>query len=134
MTFSNLRSHPLYDLLDSRHKMFIDMYLSSKGSMTKAIKHAFPNVKNVAAYSLKLQKNDTIAALLDFIDNDDKPNVEELRRILWRTIKASTGESVIIKGAELLAKLLDSPSDEDRQKQKIQEGKRIDGLRSTSKN
>lgn len=116
-------------MLNPRQKKFVDMYLSTRGDIVKAIQLAFPEIKRVDIHSRKLQKNDTISALLAFIDGEEKPTVKSMVDLLWKTIRNSNNDYVRLKGAELIAEL-EGYKKEDSEEQKrlrtIQDMERID--------
>lgn len=129
MRFAELRSHPMYELLSSKEREFVEMYLSYHGDMEKAIRAVFPRVIRIPFKSLELQRNPSIAAILAFIDAGGKISREELLISLSRIHRNSNSERLKVKTAELIVKLdeFNKPPNREDIKKRMRE---IDGKRT----
>lgn len=105
MKVDELKQYPLYGLLTPPQKLFVELYLTTSGNISLAITRAFPNVRAVGQYSVRLQKNPNIAAILALIDGEEKPSKEALSKLLWKTIRNSSKERIIIEGSKQLTEL-----------------------------
>ena len=129
MQFAELRSHPLFTLITTKEKLFVEMYLTMNGDMEKAVRAAFPQVIRVHLKSLELQRNENVSALLGYIDRGDTLSREELKRIASRLAKSSKSERIQLEAARLSYALLEESPEDNREaiKKKMRE---IDGKRT----
>lgn len=105
MTITELQTHPLFDLLRSSEKTFVLTYLTSNGDVSKSIRVSFPKVQSIQRKALALQKNETVSALLAYIDGEETPTKEAMIRLLWKTMRNTSNDFVRIKGAEIISDL-----------------------------
>lgn len=128
MTHEDLKKHSLFSMCSVQEQLFLLTYLSTRGDISKSISVAFPSVQNIQRKAILLQKNETISALLAFIDGEDIPTAEAIRKLVWKTMRNSTNEYIVMKGAELLTQNT-KPTEEELRHKRLEEARRIDGIK-----
>jgi hypothetical protein len=128
-----LEHHPVFVLCSIPEKEFLRGYLASHGDMTASIKKAWPKVTNIQNMARQLQKRDTVAALLDIIDGAETPTKSALVQLLWKTMRTTSNDYVVLRGAEQISDLegygiKPTPDAEEVQKIKNELARRIDNV------
>ena len=106
MTLAQLTVHPLYEMCTAQERRFLDLYTTTKGDMAEAIKQTWTNTKDVWRKSRTLQRNDTIAALLDYIDGEDIPTRDQILKTVWKAMKQARVPHEVYRGAEIISDII----------------------------
>lgn len=127
MTLDELQRHPLYEQLTKSERVFICVYLTSRGSIVQSVTAAFPLCRRVLTKGRQLADNRAVGVLMSILDGINRPTQENLEQIAMDAIRRASKPYEVYRGLKEIRELrkLEKPQQDDRS-EKLRRGKQID--------